>query len=181
MTQPIATAIAGSLPKPAWLAQPEKLWAPWQLSGEALEQAKIDAMRLAVDDQLRAGITIIGDGEQTRQHFVTTFIEHLDGVDFVHRKTVRIRDRYDAEVPTVVGDGVNGFVSNNLEYLEEGMLRLLSDHATAREMGQRSQEIARERFSIERFARDWERAFEMVLGRPGLGEDPVGRRSDAEK
>jgi len=103
MTQPIATAIAGSLPKPAWLAQPEKLWAPWQLSGEALEQAKWDAMRLAVDDQLRAGITIIGDGEQTRQHFVTTFIEHLDGVDFTKRKTVRIRDRYDAEVPVVVG------------------------------------------------------------------------------
>lgn len=103
MTQPIATAIAGSLPKPAWLAQPEKLWAPWQLSGETLEQAKVDAMRLAVDDQLRAGITVIGDGEQTRQHFVTTFIEHLDGVDFVNRKTMRIRDRYDAEVPTVVG------------------------------------------------------------------------------
>lgn len=103
MTQPIATAIAGSLPKPAWLAQPEKLWAPWQLSGDALDQAKADAMRLAVDDQLRAGITVIGDGEQTRQHFVTTFIEHLDGVDFVHRKTVRIRDRYDAEVPMVVG------------------------------------------------------------------------------
>ena len=103
MTQPIATAIAGSLPKPAWLAQPEKLWAPWQLSGETLEQAKQDAMRLAVDDQLRAGITVIGDGEQTRQHFVTTFIEHLDGVDFLKRKTVRIRDRYDADVPTVVG------------------------------------------------------------------------------
>ena len=103
MTQPIATAIAGSLPKPAWLAQPEKLWAPWQLSGDALEQAKFDAMRLAVDDQLRAGITVIGDGEQTRQHFVTTFIEHLDGVDFVNRKIMRIRDRYDAEVPTVVG------------------------------------------------------------------------------
>ena len=59
-------------------------------------------MRLAVDDQLRAGITVIGDGEQTRQHFVTTFIEHLDGVDFVNRKVMRIRDRYDAEVPTVV-------------------------------------------------------------------------------
>ena len=103
MTQPIATAIAGSLPKPAWLAQPEKLWAPWQLSGALLEQAKIDAMRLAVDDQLRAGISIVGDGEQTRQHFVTTFIEHLDGVDFAKRRTVRIRDRYDAEVPMVVG------------------------------------------------------------------------------
>ena len=103
MTLPIATAIAGSLPKPAWLAQPEKLWAPWQLEGEALAQAKADAMRLAVDDQLRAGISIIGDGEQTRQHFVTTFIEHLEGVDFKNRKTVRIRDRYDAEVPMVVG------------------------------------------------------------------------------
>ena len=102
MTQPIATAIAGSLPKPAWLAQPEKLWAPWMLSGDALAQAKADAMRLAVDDQLRAGITVIGDGEQTRQHFVTTFIEHLDGVDFANRRTVRIRDRYDAEVPVVV-------------------------------------------------------------------------------
>ncbi|MDP2134180.1 MAG: methionine synthase [Sulfuritalea sp.] len=103
MTQPIATAIAGSLPKPAWLAQPETLWAPWQLSGDALAQAKANAMRLAVDDQLRAGISIIGDGEQTRQHFVTTFIEQLDGVDFVNRRKVRIRDRYDADVPVVVG------------------------------------------------------------------------------
>lgn len=102
MSKRIKTAISGSLPKPAWLAEPEKLWAPWQLQGEALEQAKSDAMRLAVDDQLRAGITVIGDGEQTRQHFVTTFIDHLSGVDFVNRKTVRIRNRYDAEVPVVV-------------------------------------------------------------------------------
>ena len=102
MPKPIKTAISGSLPKPAWLAEPEKLWAPWQLQGEALEQAKADAMRLAVDDQLRAGITVIGDGEQTRQHFVTTFIEHLSGVDFVNRKTVRIRNRYDADVPVVI-------------------------------------------------------------------------------
>lgn len=77
MSKIINTAIAGSLPKPAWLAEPEKLWAPWQLQGEALAQAKVDAMRLSVDDQLRAGITVIGDGEQTRQHFVTTFIDSL--------------------------------------------------------------------------------------------------------
>ena len=102
MAQRIKTTISGSLPKPAWLAEPEKLWAPWQLQGEALQQAKADAMRLAVDDQLRAGITVIGDGEQTRQHFVTTFIEHLSGVDFINRKTVRIRNRYDADVPVVV-------------------------------------------------------------------------------
>jgi 5-methyltetrahydropteroyltriglutamate--homocysteine methyltransferase len=102
MSKIINTAIAGSLPKPAWLAEPEKLWAPWQLQGEALAQAKIDAMRLSVDDQLRAGISVIGDGEQTRQHFVTTFIDSLKGVDFVNRKTVRIRNRYDADVPVVV-------------------------------------------------------------------------------
>ena len=102
MSNKINTTIAGSLPKPAWLAEPEKLWAPWQLQGEALTQAKFDAMRLSVDDQLRAGITVIGDGEQTRQHFVTTFIDSLKGVDFVNKKTVRIRNRYDADVPVVV-------------------------------------------------------------------------------
>ncbi len=108
MTKIIKTTIAGSLPKPAWLAEPEKLWAPWQLKGEALAQAKHDAMRLAVDDQLRAGVTIIGDGEQTRQHFVTTFIESLGGVDFVNRKTIRIRNRYDASVPVLVDKVIRG-------------------------------------------------------------------------
>ncbi len=94
----LPTSTAGSLPKPSWLATPETLWSPWKLVA-----GKRDALRLAVDDQLRAGIDIVGDGEQTRQHFVTTFIEHLDGVDFEKRQTVRIRDRYDASVPTVVG------------------------------------------------------------------------------
>ena len=102
MTEPlIRTTIAGSLPKPAWLAEPNKLWAPWRLQGDVLAEGKRDAVRLAVDEQRRAGIDIVGDGEQTRQHFVTTFIEHLDGVDFVNRKTVRIRNRYDASVPVV--------------------------------------------------------------------------------
>jgi 5-methyltetrahydropteroyltriglutamate--homocysteine methyltransferase len=103
MTTLLPTTTAGSLPKPSWLAQPETLWSPWKLEGEALAAGKRDALRLAVDDQRRAGIDIVGDGEQTRQHFVTTFVEHLDGVDFTKRETVRIRDRYDASVPTVVG------------------------------------------------------------------------------
>ncbi len=60
-------------------------------------------MRLSLDDQLRAGIDIVSDGEQTRQHFVTTFIEHLSGVDFAKREIVKIRNRYEASVPTVVG------------------------------------------------------------------------------
>ena len=103
MKKLLETTIAGSLPKPIWLAAPGQLWAPWLLEGEALADGKRDAVRLALRDQERAGIDIVTDGEQTRRHFVTTFIEGLDGVDFEHRKTVRIRNRYDADVPMVVG------------------------------------------------------------------------------
>lgn len=104
MTNPLLpTSIVGSLPKPSWLAQPETLWSPWRLEGEALVEGTQDALRLAVQEQRLAGLDIVSDGEQSRQHFVTTFIEHLSGVDFDRRETVRIRDRYDASVPTVVG------------------------------------------------------------------------------
>lgn len=99
----LPTSTAGSLPKPAWLAEPKTLWSPWKLHGEELAAGKHDALRLSLQDQQQAGIDIVSDGEQTRQHFVTTFIEHLNGVDFEKRKTVKIRDRYDASVPTVVG------------------------------------------------------------------------------
>jgi 5-methyltetrahydropteroyltriglutamate--homocysteine methyltransferase len=103
MNEILRTTIAGSLPKPAWLAEAEALWAPWKLEGDALAEGKRDAVRLALFDQEHAGIDIVTDGEQTRRHFVTTFIEGLDGVDFEHRRTVRIRNRYDASVPVVVG------------------------------------------------------------------------------
>jgi 5-methyltetrahydropteroyltriglutamate--homocysteine methyltransferase len=103
MKELLQTTIAGSLPKPAWLAAPGQLWAPWLLEGAALAEGKRDAVRLVLRDQERAGIDIVSDGEQTRRHFVTTLIEGLDGVDFQHRKTVRIRNRYDADVPVVVG------------------------------------------------------------------------------
>jgi 5-methyltetrahydropteroyltriglutamate--homocysteine methyltransferase len=103
MSRLFQTTIAGSLPKPAWLAEPNALWAPWRLDGEMLAQDKRDAVRLALFDQEHAGIDIVTDGEQTRRHFVTTFIEGLEGVDFANRKTVRIRNRYDADVPMVVG------------------------------------------------------------------------------
>ena len=103
MTTILPTTIAGSLPKPGWLAAPNELWAPWRLEGDALAEGKRDAVRLALSDQEQAGIDIVSDGEQTRRHFVTTFIEGLDGVDFEHKRTVRIRNRYDASVPVVVG------------------------------------------------------------------------------
>ncbi len=100
----LPTSTVGSLPKPSWLAEPEKLWSDWKLQGDELIEGKQDALRIAVQEQTSRNIDIVSDGEQTRQHFVTTFIEHLEGVDFVNRETVRIRNRYDASVPTVVGD-----------------------------------------------------------------------------
>lgn len=99
----LPTSTAGSLPKPSWLAQPETLWSPWKLQDQELIDGKHDALRLCLEDQRQADIDIVSDGEQTRQHFVTTFIEHLNGVDFEKREIVKIRNRYDASVPTVVG------------------------------------------------------------------------------
>jgi 5-methyltetrahydropteroyltriglutamate--homocysteine methyltransferase len=97
------TSTAGSLPKPVWLAEPETLWSPWKLEGDGLTSGKQDALRISLQEQQSAGVDILSDGEQTRQHFVTTFIENLSGVDFENKKTVRIRDRYDASVPGIIG------------------------------------------------------------------------------
>ncbi|EKO3931816.1 methionine synthase [Vibrio fluvialis] len=103
MKKLLPTSTSGSLPKPTWLAQPETLWSPWKLQGQELTDGKHDALRVSLQEQQHAEIDIVSDGEQTRQHFVTTFIEHLSGVDFENRKTVTIRNRYEASVPTVVG------------------------------------------------------------------------------
>ncbi|MBY8085846.1 methionine synthase [Vibrio fluvialis] len=103
MKKLLPTSTSGSLPKPTWLAQPETLWSPWKLQGQELTDGKHDALRVSLQEQQQSEIDIVSDGEQTRQHFVTTFIEHLSGVDFENRKTVTIRNRYEASVPTVVG------------------------------------------------------------------------------
>jgi 5-methyltetrahydropteroyltriglutamate--homocysteine methyltransferase len=100
----LLTTIAGSLPKPAWLAEPEKLWAPWRVPAADLVAAQRDAVLVALKDQETAGIDIVTDGEQSRQHFVHGFLERLEGIDFGRRVTIGIRaDRYQAEVPTVTG------------------------------------------------------------------------------
>ena len=100
----LLTTIAGSLPKPSWLAKPRVLWAPWNLSGAALAEGKRDAVLVALGEQEAAGIDIVTDGEQSRQHFVHGFLEAIEGVDFTRRVTIGIRaDRYKAEVPTVTG------------------------------------------------------------------------------
>ena len=97
------TAIAGSLPKPAWLAETNKLWPEWKLAGGALDEGKEDATLIWIKAQEDAGIDTVGDGEQARQHFVHGFVEAVEGIDFAHKVKMGIRDnRYDAMVPKVV-------------------------------------------------------------------------------
>jgi 5-methyltetrahydropteroyltriglutamate--homocysteine methyltransferase len=99
-----ATTIAGSLPKPVWLAEPNRLWAPWRLAGSELETAQRDATILALKLQEDCGIDIVTDGEQSRQHFVHGFLESVAGIDFARKVEMGIRaDRYKAMVPTVTG------------------------------------------------------------------------------
>jgi 5-methyltetrahydropteroyltriglutamate--homocysteine methyltransferase len=98
------TTIAGSLPKPAWLAEPTMLWPPWKSAGDDLAAAKRDATLLAIKLQEDAGIDIVTDGEQSRQHFVHGFLENVEGIDFGRRVEMGIRNnRYKAMVPTVTG------------------------------------------------------------------------------
>jgi 5-methyltetrahydropteroyltriglutamate--homocysteine methyltransferase len=99
------TTIAGSLPKPAWLAEPTRLWAAWRLAGADLDEGKRDATLIALKEQEDAGIDIVGDGEQSRQHFVHGFLEAVEGIDFARKVEMGIRnDRYKAMVPTVTGE-----------------------------------------------------------------------------
>ena len=97
------TAIAGSLPKPSWLSETEKLWPQWKLQGDELRQAKADATLLWIKAQEDAGLDVIGDGEQARQHFVHGFLEQVEGIDFANKVKMGIRNnRYDAMVPQVI-------------------------------------------------------------------------------
>ena len=100
----LKTTIAGSLPKPSWLAEPEKLWAPWRLEGEALDRGKRDAALVWIKEEEDAGIDIVTEGEQFRKHFVHGFLEHVAGIDWERKSKMGIRDnRYVVDVPTVTG------------------------------------------------------------------------------
>jgi 5-methyltetrahydropteroyltriglutamate--homocysteine methyltransferase len=121
------TTIAGSLPKPAWLAETHKLWPQWKAQGAELQRAKLDATLLWIKLQEDAGLDVIGDGEMSRQHFVHGFLEQVDGIDFAHKVEMGIRaDRYKAMVPQVVAPlALRGRV-------HEAEAKLLRAHTTRR-------------------------------------------------
>jgi 5-methyltetrahydropteroyltriglutamate--homocysteine methyltransferase len=99
----LETTIAGSLPKPAWLATPGPCGRPG-ISRRRPRGRQARCGASGPPDQEEAGIDIITDGEQTRRHFVWGFVERLEGVDFSKMITIGIRaDRYKADVPTVSG------------------------------------------------------------------------------
>ena len=97
------TTLAGSLPEPGWLAEANKLWPRWHAEGSELTQAKLDATLMWIKTQEDAGLDIVGEGEQSRQHFVHGFLDQVEGIDFEHKVKMGIRNnRYDAMVPQVV-------------------------------------------------------------------------------
>ncbi len=106
MTLPlISTAIVGSLPKPSWLAANwYSIAGNWRLSGEALREAQDDATRLAVVEQIEAGIDIVCDGEQRRPMHHTYFLAQLGGIDFATLKPKSVRaGKLKQDVPRVIG------------------------------------------------------------------------------
>ena len=100
----LKTTIAGSLPKPDWLAEPQKLWAPWRLEGEALQRGQERSAAEWLQHQQEAGIDIVTNGEQFRVHFVHGLLEKIEGIDWEKKTPMGIRDnRYTVLVPTVTG------------------------------------------------------------------------------
>jgi 5-methyltetrahydropteroyltriglutamate--homocysteine methyltransferase len=99
------TTVAGSLPKPSWLAEPEKLWPQWRAtSADERKAGQQDAALIWLKIQEDAGIDIASDGEQFRIHFVHGFLEHVAGIDWQKKTKMGIRDnRYVVDVPTVTG------------------------------------------------------------------------------
>lgn len=83
------------------------------------------------------------------------------------------------EMPSVIQDGLNGFIDTEPRRLVECMQLLLKDKGTARRLGEQARRTALERFGIERFVADWNRAFEdAVRGMPrGSEAHPPGART----
>ena len=105
---PITPTTVGSFPRPRWLVEPAvngtRVDLQFRVPDEYRRQAQDDAVLLSIHEQERAGLELIGDGEQRRTGFINHILAAWDGVDLSKRHGKGIRRRPDERlVPTVVG------------------------------------------------------------------------------
>src|SRR4051812_29658381 len=81
------------------------------------------------------------------------------------------------EMATTIENGISGYVETDIRRLVERMHELLANPAEARLLGQGARRVARERFSIERFARDWDETVRLVTSTERRGASVVGGRA----
>lgn len=114
MTEPLfPCTLVGSYPQPDWLIDkdvlrgrfPPRTRAPelWRVSGKFLDEAQADATRVAVQDQINAGIDIVTDGEIKRESYSNFFANALDGIDFKNPGQALDRSGEPVKVPRIVG------------------------------------------------------------------------------
>src|SRR5262245_21108883 len=95
----LQTMIVGSLPRPTWLAPPQRMYVSPKLEGDVLHEGHDDAVLLALMDQHEAGLDIVTDGEQRRRHYIWGFCEGLVGIDFSRLVKIQTRGgRYGTQV-----------------------------------------------------------------------------------
>ena len=76
---PLRTTVIGSYPFPAWLEFASRNLN--QFGSADLAELQEDATSVAVMDQVRAGLDVITDGEQTRLDFNLSFYGWLEGIE----------------------------------------------------------------------------------------------------
>lgn len=74
------------------------------------------------------------------------------------------------ELPAVIENKQTGFVSCDVDELVSSMRRLLADREEAARIGKNARTVARERFGLERFKEDWNRAFALVTQQARIGQ-----------
>ena len=109
----LPTSLVGSYAQPNWLIDKARLGQRlpprvildelWKISTNDLEEAQNDATIIALDDQRRAGVDIVTDGEMRRESYSNRFANALDGIDIDHPGEAIDRTGKAVPVPRVSG------------------------------------------------------------------------------
>lgn len=66
------------------------------------------------------------------------------------------------ELPNIIKDGVNGFISNDINVLADKLKLLINDIGLAKKLGQKAQRIIQDSFSMKRFIKEWNKLFRTI-------------------